>query len=47
MAKSQLRAHTLIARLGDLTELDGDLLQSASRLTTSFGEEGERGRSSK
>jgi enoyl-CoA hydratase/carnithine racemase len=43
MAKSQLRAHTLVARLGDLTELDGDLLQSASRLTTSFGEEGERG----
>lgn len=44
MAKSQLRAHSLIARLGDLTELDGDLLQSASRLSTAFG--GERGRSS-
>jgi enoyl-CoA hydratase/carnithine racemase len=43
MAKSQLRAHGLLARLGDLTELDGDLLQSASRLTTSFGTE--RGRS--
>jgi len=38
MAKSQLRAHALVARLGNLTEFDGDLLQSASR--------GERGRSS-
>jgi enoyl-CoA hydratase/carnithine racemase len=38
MAKSQLRAHALLARLGNLTEFDGDLLQSASR--------GERGRSS-
>ena len=45
MAKSQLRAHSLLARLGDLTELDGDLLQSASRLTTRFG--GERVRSPK
>jgi enoyl-CoA hydratase/carnithine racemase len=47
MAKSQLRSHARVAHLGDLTELDGDLLQSASRLTTSFGEGGERGRSSK
>lgn len=45
MAKSQLRAHALVARLGDLTEVDGDLLQSASRLSTAFG--GDRGRAPK
>ncbi len=38
MAKSQLRAHTRATRLGDLTEFDGDLLHSASRLSKSFGE---------
>jgi enoyl-CoA hydratase/carnithine racemase len=37
MTKTQLRAYGLAARLGDVTESDGDLLAGASRLATAQG----------
>ncbi len=45
MTKTQLRAYALAARLGDVTESDGDLLLAASRLgaaRSSFPGEGSR-----